>query len=485
MKKSILCLLMLAVLLIMAACVQQVPETTVATFPERLDIQMKGSVEMTLEYGQKYEELGAEAFYYPQGVEQVAQPTQLQISGSVDHSKVGTYTIVYTAVVDHLETKMTRTVHIVDTTAPTITLKTDPDIYTEPGQEYQEEGFTAFDAYDGDLTDRVEKTIENDTVIYTVTDSSGNQTQVTRPIVYDDRTAPVLLLGGERNLTMVAGTKFQEPGYQASDNCDGDISDRVSVTGLNPYIAGTYTVTYTATDSYGNSTQDTRTVTVTPVGQPKRVIPEGKVIYLTFDDGPSSHTMRLLDILEKYNVKATFFVVAGGFQRPHMGALKRIVEDGHSIGIHSTTHDYNLTYGSEDMFYADLYKMQDIIYDYTGVRTTLLRFPGGSSNTVSYPVCPGIMTKLVQGVTDQGFQYFDWNVSSGDGNYVWDSEKVFQSVTSGVSNAKRSYSIVLQHDSKGYSVDTVERIILWGLENGYTFLPLTPDSPTYHHTVLN
>ncbi len=485
MKKSILSLMLLALLLLLAACVQQVPETTVALLPERLDIQMAGSMVVTLEYGQTYKDPGAEGLYYARGVVQTAQPVKVQVDNTVDFDKVGSYTITYTAVHENMQTRMTRVVRIVDTKAPVITLESNPDIYTEPGQEYQEEGFSASDNYDGDLTARVEKRIENDTVIYTVSDSSGNQTQVTRPIVYDDRTAPVLMLAGEKNMSMVAGTRFQEPGYTALDNCQGDMTAQVEVSGLNPYIAGTYTVTYCVTDAYGNTAQDTRTVTVTPVGQPARVVPEGKVIYLTFDDGPSPHTKRLLQILKKYDVKATFFVVAGGYQSPYMDALKMIVDDGHSIGIHSTTHNYELTYASEDVFYADLYKMQDIIYQYTGVRTTLLRFPGGSSNTVSYPICPGIMTKLVQGVQDQGFQYFDWNVSSGDGNYVWDSEKVYDAVTSGVANTKRTYSIVLQHDSKGYSVDTVERIILWGLENGYTFLPLTPDSPTYHHTVLN
>ena len=126
--------------------------------------------------------------------------------------------------------------------------------------------------------------------------------------------------------------------------------------------------------------------------------------------------------------------------------------------------------------------MQDSITALGGKKTTLVRFPGGSSNTVS-SFNPGIMTRLAQALTDMGYQYFDWNVSSGDAGETTSTDQVFENVVSGIRN--RDVSIVLQHDIKGYSVAAVERIIVWGLANGYTFLPLEPTSPTAHHRINN
>jgi peptidoglycan/xylan/chitin deacetylase (PgdA/CDA1 family) len=127
-------------------------------------------------------------------------------------------------------------------------------------------------------------------------------------------------------------------------------------------------------------------------------------------------------------------------------------------------------------------KMQSIIEEYTGVRTTLVRFPGGSSNTISN-FNPGIMTRLTKTLNEMGFQYFDWNVNSGDAGLTKKKDRVVEYVIEGV----REYqvSVVLQHDIKKYSVEAVEEIILWALENGYEFLPLEPNSPNAHHRVRN
>ena len=155
---------------------------------------------------------------------------------------------------------------------------------------------------------------------------------------------------------------------------------------------------------------------------------------------------------------------------------------GHTIGIHSATHDYDKIYASEDAYFSDLYQQQELIYNKTGIRPTILRFPGGSSNTVS-SFNPGIMTTLTKDVTDLGMQYFDWNVSSGDAGQTTDTQVVFENVIAGIQS--HNVSVVLQHDSKGYSVDAVEKIIVWGLANGYTFLPLDASSPTAHHHLNN
>lgn len=208
---------------------------------------------------------------------------------------------------------------------------------------------------------------------------------------------------------------------------------------------------------------------------------EDKVIYLTFDDGPGCYTAQLLDVLGKYDVKATFFLVNTGTQME--GTLHRMVQEGHSIGIHSYSHDFKKIYSSDEAFMEDLYQMQQLIYEKCGVWTTLLRFPGGSSNTVSRRYCNGIMSRLTKRVTAEGFYYFDWNVDSGDAYGCPDREKIYQKVIAGIKNKR--CAVVLQHDVNGCSVQTVERIILWGKRNGYAFRELTTDSPACCHSVQN
>jgi peptidoglycan/xylan/chitin deacetylase (PgdA/CDA1 family) len=335
-----------------------------------------------------------------------------------------------------------------------------------------EEGYTAIDGYDGDITDRVERTEENGTITYRVSDMAGNETVITRNIRYDDPVAPELTLKGESIVVIKVGKDFEDPGCEALDGCDGDLTGQIQTEGtVNKWLAGTYVITYYVQDGAGNIATAQRTVVVESVNN-------GKVIYLTFDDGPSQHTPRLLDILDKYQVKATFFVV----NTYYVKYIEDIVERGHTIGVHSATHEFSQIYSSEEAFFADLEKMRNIIYKRTGVYTNLIRFAGGSSNTIS-KFNPGIMTRLTKLVGEKGYHYFDWNVESGDAGRVTTAEAVLENVIKGCKNKKTS--IVLQHDSKGYSVDAVEQIIQWGLENGYTFLTLNENSPKSHHAIFN
>ena len=207
-------------------------------------------------------------------------------------------------------------------------------------------------------------------------------------------------------------------------------------------------------------------------------IPE-KWVCLTFDDGPGPYTEQLLDVLDSYGVKATFFVTNRGYGE----MMKEIVDRGHSIGIHTMSHVYERIYASPEAYFADLLGMQDVIYRNTGVKTTLMRFPGGSSNTVSAHSYVGLMSLLTRAVQDAGFQYFDWNVDSNDAGGAKKAQTVFNNVTAGVSHNR--VSVVLQHDIHDFSVDAVEDIIVWGLNNGYSFERLTENSPGVHHGVLN
>lgn len=454
-----------------------------------IELMKNGPDTITVEYGGRYAEPGASAEFSGTLLMRTPRPVPVDIAGAVDTGKPGSYTVSYTAAyILHFafweqifEARTTRTVEVVDTKAPVITLVADPEVYTLPGRAYEEEGFLAVDNCDGDITDRVERTAYEDRVVYSVSDSSGNSAEVVRQIRFDDPIPPVITLKGGATLTLEWGEKYTDPGCTAEDNCDGDITGQVKISGkVDSHIAGRYILTYSVSDEWGNAVSCTRTVQVKEKPQPVEP-PEfnGKVIYLTFDDGPSQYTEKLLDVLDKYDVKVTFFVTKNSYA----DMITRAAKAGHSIGAHTACHEYGKIYASEKAYYADLQEVQEHIARCTGRETSILRFPGGSSNAVSKQYCPGLMTALTQSVTEKGYTYFDWNVDSFDAGGAKTADEVYRNVTSAVS--KRQVSVVLQHDIKGFSVDAVERIIQWGLENGYTFLPLSPESPACHHRLNN
>ena len=457
-----------------------------------IDIQMSGPAELTLEYGSEYTDAGATAQCYGSVLKTEPFSLEVKTESNVDTSKVGSYKVIYTASHGRQSRKLERTVQVVDTQPPVITLVSDPEKFTFPGQTYEEEGFTATDGYDGDLTAMVERIVTDTEVIYTVADSSGNTAEIRRTIVFKDPIAPVLTLLGDTEITIDAGSKYSEPGYTATDNCDGDIKHLVNITGnVNIWAAGTYTITYTVSDSFGNTVTATRTVKVKAketgggdVGGGK-VDGTGKTIYLTFDDGPSDYTLKLLDVLAKYNVKATFFVTGSA----KLDYLPKIAAAGHSIGLHSATHRYEQIYASEDAFFADLYKIQSLVEQRLGYKIWLMRFPGGASNRVSAKYDGGIkiMSRLTKSVVDQGFYYYDWNVDSDDAVGAKTTAEVLTNLKKGIRRAMKDhgYALVLQHDTQEFSIQAVEEIIKWGKANGYKFLTLQENSPASHHDVSN
>lgn len=451
----------------------------------RLQMTLRGDREISVEYAGHYDEKGASAKFYP-GKGQKAVFVPVEIAGSVDTGKPGTYLIKFLAEHEGRVVTAYRSVHVVDSQKPEIKLVSNPESYTLPGQTYAEEGFSAWDNYDGDLTHRVVRTETKEKIIYTVTDSFGNETVVERKIVYRDPEAPVMKLKGAKRHTMIVGQVYVEMGCTAIDNLDGDLSERVQVSGtVDRYAPGEYVLTYTVSDSFGNTSSIKRTVCVEPWDpasgeMPFLSEPNGKIIYLTFDDGPGKNTPRLLDVLKKYNVKATFFVV----NTHYIDTIKRTAAEGHTVAIHTATHVYKDIYASEDAYFHDLNTMEQIILEHTGQKSSILRFPGGSSNRSS-SFNPGIMTRLTKLVEEKGYTYFDWNVDSKDAGGTTSASQVFLNVTEGISKNDENFSVVLQHDIKRYSVDAVEKIIIWGLEQGYTFLPLDENSPVCHHSVRN
>jgi len=522
-----------------------------------VELSIEDENQVTLEYGVDPLPV-VTALYWESVFDQEGTPVEVTQRGWADLNEVGTYTITYSAAYEDEKASATQTIHIQDTTAPTIELAGGEIGYYSPGYTYTEAGFSATDLHDGDLTAQVIRTetassvsytvsdsfgntttvnrtleckdivppvleltngdniivafgstfadpgfmafddvdgdltasvvvegsvdtsiYDKQTLTYTVTDSSGNTTQLVRHITIQELTPPVLTLAGEESLFLKLGEAYTEAGYSATDNADGDITSKVVVSGsVDTSKIGIYTITYSATDSSNNTSTRTRRIYVY---DPNNSTPNGKVIYLSFDDGPGPYTQRLLDILDKYNVKVTFFVTNQSSKYQNM--IGEAFRRGHTIALHTYSHVFSDIYSSEAAYYNDLNKISDICVAQTGVKPSIVRFPGGTSNMVSARYCPGIMSALTRSLPANGYQYCDWNVDSNDAAGSNTAAEVAYNVISAVPRHQNSY--VLQHDTKSYSVTATEEIIRWGLANGYTFMPLTPSTPMYHHPARN
>lgn len=206
-----------------------------------------------------------------------------------------------------------------------------------------------------------------------------------------------------------------------------------------------------------------------------------KVIYLTFDDGPGPYTEELLAVLDKYDVKATFFVTNA--YPKYQGCIAKEARAGHAVAIHTYSHNYGTIYKSEAAYWRDFNLMNEVVRKQTGHVTTLFRFPGGSSNTVSGRYSDGIMHRLVRQANKKGLTYVDWNVYDGDAGETTSAKQVYKNIVRGVKEQKKS--VVLCHDVKPYTVRAMDRTIQWCLDHGYTFKTLSPGGYTVHHSVNN
>lgn len=208
-----------------------------------------------------------------------------------------------------------------------------------------------------------------------------------------------------------------------------------------------------------------------------------KMIYLTFDDGPSFLTRQILDILEEKNVPATFFVI-GSRLNEYEDIVKREYFDGHTVALHSNTHNYQYIYTSLDNYTNDLMSIRNRVYNITGQYARIVRLPGGASNTVSKRYKKGVMTEVTNWLSRHDYYYFDWNVDSLDASGNVSKEIIYNSV---IKNLKNGNNIVLMHDSstKQTTVDALPYIIDYGKNNGYTFARITKNTLPYHHKVKN
>ena len=260
-------------------------------------ITLTGGAEIDAECGTEFTEPGVKATVKDEDISNL-----IETSGSVDTSKLGQYEIEYKVKYKKRKVSKRRIVNVVDHTGPVITLNGDAKVVVPSSiDEYQEPGATAVDASDGDVSSNINTKMEqvNDytwKVVYTVKDSHDNESTAEREVCLQDTEAPQITLNGDADITIKEQEKYEDAGVTAVDDRDGDITNQVVKEGyVDVYRAGTYTLTYTATDSSGNTAQATRNVTVEKVEANT-----GDAIYLTFDDGPSSDvTVRILDTLKE------------------------------------------------------------------------------------------------------------------------------------------------------------------------------------------
>ena len=376
--------------------------------------QIKKNLSLTI--GDHQEKITVFSEYSPESGEAHLFNRNLDVvkSGEVNTKKIGTYEIKYQTKFLNFSKEAIKLITVVDNEAPKLQLNGDPEKTIYVGDSYNDEGATAIDNYDGDISSKIEISNHLDNkkygdyeIKYSVKDSSDNESSIKRIIHVIER--PVVL---------AATTTVPS----ASENTNTETSASTKTTG------------------------------------------QSGVIYLTFDDGPSGNfTAKVLNLLAKYGAKATFFVTCNGSD----DLIKREYDEGHTIGLHTWSHKYSI-YSSVDTYFDDLNKIDQRVYNITGVHSKFVRFPGGSSNTVSKKYCQGIMTTLANELESKGYQYWDWNISSGDAGDTTDPNKIYKNVINRVK--PNTTNVVLMHDIHAHTYNSLESILKWGTNNGYKFL---------------
>lgn len=197
-----------------------------------------------------------------------------------------------------------------------------------------------------------------------------------------------------------------------------------------------------------------------------------KQVCLTFDDGPSPNTQPLLDILVREKVPATFFVCAQDINQEYLPLVRTIRQQGHQVAMHSATHRYATIYRSPEAFWQDIKTLRQALEPYLSLEDlTWLRFPGGSTNTVSHKYGgSGIMKTLKAQTEEKGWHWIDWNVCGEDATASHpDADRILRNVQEDAEDL--TTCVVLLHDTKatGETVKALPQIIGWFREKGYTF----------------
>lgn len=426
-------------------------------------IDLKGKKTTIIDYKSKYVEKGFKATQYGKDLTK-----KVKVKGKVNGNKLGTYKITYKVGSGILTRKVVRIVEVKDREKPKMDISKD-DVYVCPGSDFVPEKVTATDNYDKKIKVKHFLNKDKSEVTYQAKDSSGNTTLVKKKVLYKDIEAPKIELNGGDTMYVNVGGSFSDPGVKVTDNCDGEIKDVKTEGGVNVSNVGEYTITYSVTDKAGNTSTATR-----------KVIVSNGVIYLTFDDGPNSGTTNvILDILKEEGVKATFFVTNSGPDE----LIKREFDEGHTVALHTASHNYAIVYASEESYFNDLNIVSERVKRITGQESKIIRFPGGASNTVSRRYSNGIMSRLTAEVVNRGYKYYDWNISSGDAGGTTLASGVYSNVVSGLRHDRPN--MVLMHDIKAHTRDALRDIIRYGKNNGYRFERITMDTEMITQRVNN
>ena len=428
-----------------------------------VELKVTGEKNQTIEVGGKYVERGAVATVHSSGRESFR--IDVTRSGEVDTGKTGKYRIVYTAFYDGRQYSAERTVEVADTTRPEITIRYEEDegktwITGSPGYR-----ITVMDNYDGDITGNAETSVTENTVMVYAEDSSGNKAEQTFEIP-KSIAAPAIEFPDDSDVIYAyVGDEIRAPKPRAYDGNGNDLSEYIKTEGT-PDIkkAGRYEVRYFISNDHGVTVDAYRTYIISQRTNPKSVLNENKVIYLTYNGVQPVALQNLLKVLATYGVRATFFL--GGWDSTYTSQMRDITKNEQSVGLYSYEKVLPLQFDDADHYFEDLTRIQHLVSIQTGIRSYKVRIPGGSFSGVNSNdfMIGRIRTELREG----GYTWYDSTISAMDGNAT--SRQIFDTVTSQIGYGK---SNIVAFDSDGQDiVDATENIIIWGIDNGYTFMPL-------------
>ena len=445
----------------------------------KIEIIIHGDTTINLLVGEDYIEEGANA-YLNKAFNK--ENLKVKITGKVDSQKVGQYIISYSSTTKYLSMEKIRVVNVIDDLKPKLTLT--KDVVGCKKDKLIDYEIEAFDNYDGDITKNIKYNIKNDVVNFYVFDSSNNKSELSEKITFVDEEKPKITLNNKKNIEIIIDSDYEEYGAKAYDLCDGDLTSQIKIEhNIDTKKIGKYEVKYIVVDNNNQETIEKRYVEVVeePLIDNDHKVINGATIYLTFDDGPGPYTEEILNILDKYNIKSTFFVTGQFPQYQYL--IGEEYKRGHTVGIHTYTHKWNI-YESVESYLSDFEKIEEIIYQQTGVYPKIFRFPGGSSNQISGNYSKGIMTKLAELLQEKGYMYYDWTFDSGDTNKKDNSVKAILKNFKTYLKGDGEY-IVLMHDIKKNTIDALPKIIEYATANGYKFDKITENTPNIHFKINN
>ena len=394
---------------------------------------------------------------------------EIKIKNTVNSKKVGNYSTTYSLG----KYSITSKVEVKDTQAPILKVQ---NYETDLKEDVKPKSFVkkVSDASKYTLSFENKPTKDKEqTVTIIAKDKYGNEAKQEATLTRKKDTKKPKIKAPD-TITVYNGENFNfNKEIKVKDNYDKNPKVDIDTSNIDMSTSGNYKLKVSATDRSGNKA--TKKVKVV-------VKPAQKVVYLTFDDGPSENTEKILKILKKYNAKATFFVT--GSNQKYDSSIKKAYKQGHTIGLHTYSHDYAKIYASTDAYFSDLQQISDLVKSITGEAPKYIRFPGGASNSISANYSQGIMTKLVDMVHEKGYEYYDWNWSSGDASA---SSVPTETIIQNSIGCNYNNVMILFHDSavKTTTVEALPSIIKHYKSEGYVFRGISEDTPEVHHGVTN